>query len=61
MKTISRLCFGLLSSLFLAIGMVRAAERLDPVTQTSKVTADDVQQHASALPCTLPCDVDELS
>ena len=42
MNTIKRLVLGVLSCLLLAAGFVRAADRLDPLTQTLRVGNESV-------------------
>jgi hypothetical protein len=56
MKTINRLALGSISSLLLSAGMVRAAQHLDPLSNSAACT--DCDSAASAMPamsCTTPC------
>jgi hypothetical protein len=53
-KTLRRLLFGLLSSLFLAVGLVRAASTLDPVKSARPPSPTEVR--GFTVPCMLPCD-----
>lgn len=57
MNTFKRVFVGLTSSLLLAAGLSRAAERLDPLSQQLSTTdqALAVQNLGPSLPCTLPC------
>lgn len=69
MKNTTRLVLGVLSSLFLAVGLARAADRLDPVRlntpSANGVTAsapDCTQACASAPDCTQACAIaDDLT
>ena len=57
MNSTKRLVFGVLSSLLLAGGFARAADRLDPMTQSLRPTASDVVVSDGPVPpCTPPCD-----
>ncbi len=53
MKTSKRLVFGLLSSLLLAVGFVRAADRLDPVLKGANGSSDTTMSAADG--CTAQC------
>lgn len=53
MKTSKRLVFGLLSSLLLAVGFVRAADRLDPMNNEPSVSVGGPMAPAEG--CTNPC------
>ena len=53
MKTLRRLLLGLLSSLFLAAGLIRVAQSLDPLTRRSHHRPGAI---GSVLPCCPPCD-----
>jgi hypothetical protein len=55
MKNIKRWAFGLISSLFLAVGLVRAADALDTVTR--ELTASDQGALSAAPDCTQYCDI----
>lgn len=58
MKTIKRMVLGIASSLLLTAGLARAAQQLDPLTQS---IAHDTNASSSALPggpCILPCAYD---
>ena len=54
MNTIKRLVLGLISSLLLAVGFVRAADRLDPMLNTTSVSTANPM--VAAVDCTVPCD-----
>jgi hypothetical protein len=56
MNSIKRLVFGVISSLLLAAGFVRAADRLDPMTNSLRFSTDHGSLDA-APPCTEPCGV----
>jgi hypothetical protein len=56
MNSIKRLVFGLASSLLLAAGFMRAADRLDPMNNSLRFTPDNDQVGATP-PCTWPCDI----
>lgn len=53
MKTTKRLVFGLLSSLLLAVGFVRAADRFDPVLKGSNDSSNTTMSAADG--CTTQC------
>jgi hypothetical protein len=56
MNSINRLVYGLLSSLLLAAGFVRAADRLDPMNNI--LTASNKNNTMGiAAPCIAPCDI----
>lgn len=56
MKNNLRFLFGLLSGLLLSVGLVSAANRLDPLSQQS--LGGDTQAHQnSAADCTHNCDL----
>lgn len=54
MKNLTRLLLGLTSSLLLAAGFLRAAERLDPMS-TDAPTLPPANVVGAAPPCSLPC------
>ena len=56
MKNLKRLVFGVLSSLLLAVGFTRAADRLDPMSQSVLVNEGNVVT-ASTPDCGSLCDV----
>ena len=56
MNSIQRLVFGVISSLLLAIGFVRAADRLDPMTNSLSSSIDNGTLGVAA-PCTDPCQI----
>ena len=56
MKSINRLVLGILSSLLLAAGFVRAADRLDPMSNSLSLSNDNTTV-GIAVPCTVPCDI----
>lgn len=56
MNSITRLVYGLLSSLLLAAGFVRAADRFDP-TNNSSTNSFGESQLGIAAPCTEPCQI----
>jgi hypothetical protein len=53
MKTINRILVGLLSSLLLSAGLLRAAEKLDPLAQQSALLKGPNLPPSAG--CTLPC------
>jgi hypothetical protein len=53
MKTAKRFILGAISSLFLAVGLVRAADQLDPLSRSLSV---DAAVNGSAPDSTAPCD-----
>ena len=56
MNTTKRLLLGVISSLLLAIGFARAADRLDPMSSSLAVSSNTV--NATSLPalgCSDPC------
>lgn len=55
MKNAKRLFFGVLSSLLFVVGLVRAAERLDPINGDLRVNHGAVQ--IGTPDCSSPCDV----
>ena len=54
MNTIKRLILGSLSSILLAIGFARAADYLDPITQSLHATSNGLAPRP-AQNCTTPC------
>jgi hypothetical protein len=42
MKKLIRLAFGIVSSLFLAVGLARAADKLDPINQALRTQEQNV-------------------
>jgi hypothetical protein len=56
MNSLTRFVYGLLSSLLLAVGFVRAADRLDPMTNNLQIS-DDHSNVGIAEPCTVPCEI----
>ena len=56
MNSIKRLVFGVISSLLLAAGFVRAADRLDPMTNSLRISTD-FGTVGMAPPCTAPCEI----
>jgi hypothetical protein len=56
MNSTKRLVFGVISSLLLAAGFVRAADRLDPMTNSLRISTDN-NTVGIAVPCTVPCDI----
>ena len=55
MNSITRLIYGLVSSLLLAAGFVRAADRLDPTNHSLGLI--DNKNMTAAGPCVMPCGV----
>jgi hypothetical protein len=55
MKTIKRMSLGIISSLLLSAGLARAAQQLDPLTQSIGRNHTATVNEASASNCTLPC------
>ena len=56
MNSTKRLIFGVVSTLLLAVGFVRAADRLDPMSQGLRATASDiVVADGGTPPCAAPC------
>lgn len=56
MNSAKRLVLGVVSTLLLAAGLARAADRLDPMSQSDRLTlGGTVVTGASVPPCTLPC------
>lgn len=57
MNTNKRVFVGLVSSLLLAAGLSRAAERLDPLSHQLTITSESLELHRSGpgLPCATPC------
>ena len=56
MNTIKRLVFGVLSCLLLAVGFARAADRLDPMTQSLHPNGESIgTPQASCIGCIGPC------
>jgi hypothetical protein len=56
MKTINRMALGTISSFLLSAGLDRAAQKLDPLTQS--LSLQDFSSEASEAPahtCTAPC------
>jgi hypothetical protein len=65
MKTFTRLIIGFLSSLFAVAGLMRVAERLDPLSQSiagtySVSTHDDRPGDNCTLPCMYAPDADSV-
>ena len=56
MKSIKRLVFGVISSLLLAAGFVRAADRLDPMTNSLRYSSGNGVVGMTP-PCTDPCEI----
>jgi len=56
MNSINRLVFGVISTLMLAFGLTRAADRLDPMNKSLRNSLDGTLSNAAA-PCTFPCEV----
>ena len=56
MNSITRLIYGLLSSLLLAAGFVRAADRFDPTNNSLKLPTRAESMRA-APSCTVPCEI----
>jgi hypothetical protein len=56
MNSITRLVYGLISSLLLAAGFVRAADRFDPMTNSLRVSTGH-DSLGAAPPCIMPCDI----
>ena len=54
MNSITRIVSGLLSSLLLAAGFVRAADRLDPINNSLRLSNHN-HSVGVASPCTVPC------
>ena len=60
MNSTKRLIFGILSSVLLAGGFARAADRLDPMSQSLRPTASDVVlSDGPTPPCVPPCTGDD--
>jgi hypothetical protein len=60
MNSIKRLVFGVISSLLLAAGFVRAADRLDPMTNSLRISNDNATvgiAMSCTVPCTVPCEI----
>lgn len=60
MNSLKRLVFGVISSLLLAAGFVRAADRLDPMTKSLRISNGNTTVGVAApctVPCTVPCDI----
>jgi hypothetical protein len=56
MNSTKRFFFGVISTLLLAVGLARAADRLDPMSQSLRPTAGDiVVSDGPVPPCSLPC------
>jgi hypothetical protein len=55
MNTPKRLFLGVLSSLLLAVGLARAADRLDPMSVSLNRTSGTPVADGPASPCTAPC------
>lgn len=56
MHSSKRLVFGILSSLLLAVGFVRAADRLDPMSQSLRPSMSEiVLDDGPPPPCVSPC------
>jgi len=56
MNSIKRLILGVFSTLLLAAGLARAADRLDPMSHSLRPSAGDVVVSDGPVPpCTLPC------
>jgi hypothetical protein len=56
MKTINRMALGTISSILLSAGLTKAAQKLDPLTNT--IGSGDfgaVSKDAPASACTFPC------
>jgi hypothetical protein len=54
-KAITRLLFGLVSSLLLAAGFVRAAEKLDPLASNGLAVRSELRADTPAPMCEPPC------
>jgi hypothetical protein len=56
MKTINRIALGTISSLLLSAGMVRAAQHLDPLSNSagSNINGAD-RENSPAMSCVQPC------
>ena len=61
MKSIKRILLGIISSLLLAVGFVRAAGDLDPMSSTLSSEATSAVVDRAGDPCTLPCIIDDNS
>jgi hypothetical protein len=59
MPKTKRFLFGVLSSLLLAAGFVRAADNLDPMSKALGENTNKGVATAAVEPCTTPCDVDD--
>jgi hypothetical protein len=56
MKTINRMALGTISSLLLSAGLARAAQKLDPLSNTiGDKDFGPVSKEASASACMFPC------
>lgn len=56
MNSIKRLIFGVVSTLLLAAGLARAADRLDPMSQSLHLSSGDVVLSDGPVPpCTTSC------
>lgn len=57
MNSIKRLVLGVISTLLLAAGFVRAADRLDPMNNSLRLSFNDDGSLGVAPPCIEPCDI----
>jgi hypothetical protein len=60
MNSINRLVFGVISTLMLAFGFTRAADRLDPMNKSLRNSLDGALctfPCEVAAPCTFPCEL----
>lgn len=57
MNSTKRLVFGVISTLLLAAGLARAADRMDPVSRDVRVSASDIvlADDPPPPPCAQPC------
>ena len=58
MNTTKRLLLGVFSSLLLAVGFARAADRVDPMSVSLSSNLDSPVAYGPAEPCVPPCDDD---
>ena len=57
MKSIKRILLGIISSLLLAVGFVRAAGDLEPMSSTLSSEATNAVVDRAGDPCILNCDI----
>lgn len=58
MKTIKRILLGIASSLLLSVGLARAAQQLDPLTQSLGHKIEVCADATPGLGCVSPCETD---